>query len=289
MQSNVAKSLGNIGSEWTGVLLTLISSSLFLWVIGILLLFWLHDDNIVNFFKENTNIVVELTSNSTRTDADKVENVLRAHTFIRPKSIVFIPKNEAMNIMKSDLGADILEGVGSNPFRDIFIFNVKAKFSSKGKIGQLIQDLKRQSKVEDVYAQTEYLEYWDIWKHRINRMLSIFGMVLMILAIGLIFNMLRLMIDAKSYSIHLLQLVGASWSFIRLPFYRKSFKYAVGSASVASILLGLTVVGVLLYLPGMAEYFNMKYVILTMIFLLLFSLVLFLSGTFVVLRKFLGH
>ncbi len=289
MQSKVAKSSGNVGNEWTGVLLTLVSASLFLWVIGVLILFWMHDDNIVNFFKENTNIVAELKAKASPEEVKQVGNILKQHAFIRPGTVHFVDKFAALNMMKSDLGEDLLTGDEENPFRDIYRFNVKAKHSTKEDIALLLRELKRQEAIEEVYAQTEYLSYWDIWKHRINKLLTIVGAILSVLAVGLIFNMLRLMIEGKAYSIHLMKLVGASWSFIRMPFYRKSVKYAVASASIASFLLGLCVVGILIYIPGIGEYFNMSYVIVTMIILLIFSLILFISGTFVVLRKFLGH
>ena len=91
----------------------------------------------------------------------------------------------------------------------------------------------------------------------------------------------------KKYAINLMELIGASWGFIRFPFYRKSFKYAVTSAILASILIGASAIFVLYKVPEMGSYLHPLYILITLCILLILALIIHLGSTHYLLNKYL--
>jgi hypothetical protein len=77
--------------------------------------------------QENVNFIVEFKSETGQLDIEDFRNVLESKIYYKPDSYTLIPKEEALDIMKDDLGKD-LEKVGiDNPFYDIVTFNIKSE------------------------------------------------------------------------------------------------------------------------------------------------------------------
>ena len=271
-----------------GVFMTLFSSVLFLFVIGSFLLFSLHGENIINFFKENTNIVAELNAEVNDQNHRDIALILQNNPKIKPQSVLFVSKNDALKTMQKVLGQNDLLNDNENPFRAVYTFNVKAKYANDIDLKALTRELSRQNYIEEVYVQSAYLGYWDTWKKKINRTVIIVGLILLIIAVSLIFNTIQLVIQSKKYAIHLMELIGASWSFIRFPFYRQSFKNAVISSSVACVLIGLSVILILTKYPSIANYLNPFYMIIALCTVLVTALIIHLGSTYYLLNKLLN-
>ena len=287
MSNQQTSKLDPQGDTGKGVFMTLFSSVLFLYVIGVFLMFSLHRERIIQFFKEKTNIVVELQGDIAESDIKDLNIILQKNANIKPGSVRFISREQALNNMKSVLGDSDLLNDEENPFRDVYTFNVFADFANRKDIDRMARELKRQPMVEDVFAQTEYLSYWDTWRKRINRMILLVGGLLLIVAVSLIFNTIQTHIQSKKYAINLMQLIGATWGFIRFPFYRKSFKYAVTSAILGSILIGASAIFVLYKVPEMGAYLDPLYILLTLCILLVLALVIHLGSTHYLLNRYL--
>lgn len=82
--------------------------------------------------------------------------------------------------------------------------------------------IKKNSNIQDVLYRKELIDAVNENIRNISLVLLALAVVLTFISFALINNTIRLAIYSKRFLIHTMKLVGASWSFIRGPFLRKT-------------------------------------------------------------------
>jgi cell division transport system permease protein len=82
-----------------------------------------------------------------------------------------------------------------------------------------------------------------------------------------------------------LELVGADWNYIREPFLRVAIKMGVISALLSSILIALVLSIFLFQTPGLIDYFNWYYMLITILILIATGVLLQWMSTYIVVNK----
>ena len=85
-----------------------------------------------------------------------------------------------------------------------------------------------------------------------------------------------------------MELVGASWGFIRKPFLQRSFKHGLFSSLIGIMLLALVQVFLIWQLPQSGKYFNEKYILYIVVGMVGGGILLNMSSTYYVVTKFLN-
>lgn len=105
----------------TGVITT-ISITLVLFLLGLTFLVGFTAKGIGSYLKENMGISIELAENVDDASITKIQKNLNANPYV--KSVVYISKDEAKKQLVEDLGRDPEEVLGYNPahaYFDVFI------------------------------------------------------------------------------------------------------------------------------------------------------------------------
>ena len=156
------------------------------------------------------------------------------------KKALYVSKEDAQKLMLKHVGKDafeILDGV--NPLPSSIHVNLSSSYVNPDSAANFAaQIIKGNEHIisEVAYNESQFLEIGTVFKNFELIMLFIAG-VLLIIAILLIYNTIRLAVFSKRFMIRTMQLVGAKSFFIRRPFILKAFYQGLISAVLAVLFL----------------------------------------------------
>ena len=193
-------------------IITICISLLLLGVFGILTL---NAARFIDGLRNKVELEAFLTEPVTQ---DEIEALQRTITGIEGiEKVTFISKEEAARIFKREFGEDILSLLDFNPLPPSFRVGLKKEYKTSG--AQSVHDrLSSLSGIESVAYRKALMELIDTRTDAINTITLGLGILISLSAIVLVSNTIRLAIYAKRRLIQTMELVGATWSFIRLPF-----------------------------------------------------------------------
>ncbi len=217
---------------------TVISIALVLLMTGLLGLILVHAKNLSNYVKEN--IVLNLIVNEGVSEGDVLalqkninedQFVLRSH---------YISKEEAAKNLAADLGEDFVEFLGHNPLLSSIDIYLKAEYANTDSIEHFITKLSTNNIVNEVVYQESLIDMVNQNIRIIGLVVLVFTLVLLIIAIALINNTIRLAIYSQRFLIKSMQMVGATKGFIRRPFLGYGILHGLLGALIAILLLLFT-------------------------------------------------
>ena len=156
------------------------------------------------------------------------------------KKALFVSKDDAQQIMLKHVGKDafeILDGV--NPLPSSIHVNLSADYVNPDSASSFASKVLKGNEhiISEVsYNESQFLEIGTVFKNFEFIMLFI-AAVLLIIAILLIYNTIRLAVFSKRFMIRTMQLVGAKSYFIRKPFIIRAFYQGLISSLLAVIFL----------------------------------------------------
>jgi cell division transport system permease protein len=156
------------------------------------------------------------------------------------KKALYVSKEDAQKLMLKHVGKDafeILDGV--NPLPSSIHVNLSSSYVRPDSAANFASQITKGNEhiiSEVAYNESQFLEIGTVFKNFELIMLFIAG-VLLIIAILLIYNTIRLAVFSKRFMIRTMQLVGAKSFFIRRPFILKAFYQGLISAILAVLFL----------------------------------------------------
>jgi len=272
----------------TSYLFSIISVALVLILLGFFGMLVLHTNGFINYFKEQINIIVEIKNDAEQGAAHYLEDQLTKEAFVKLGTIKYIPKKEAIELLKKDFGEDFLSYGFNNPLYDVITFNVNADYMQPDQLKKLRNDLIENNPViSDVYYQENMI---DTVMNNLSKIgwFSLFVSLLFVLvAITLIHYTVRLALFSNRLLIKNMELIGASWEFISKPYIVQSIKNGLISSIIAISVLLLLLLWARNDLPELALIQpNSNFVLLFLGLIILGVLITGLS-TYYVVNKYL--
>ncbi|MCF8217358.1 MAG: ABC transporter permease [Bacteroidales bacterium] len=269
----------------TSVLTTVLSIALVLFMLGLLGLIVLNAKKLSDYVKENITLSVIMEEDVS--EADII--ILRKSIDTEPyrKSTKYITKEEAAQELKKDLGEDFVEFLGYNPLLPSIEVNVNAEYANNDSLKVIQQEISNHAGVKEVYYEESLVEQVNKNMQKISIILLGFSIILILIAIALINNTIRLSVFSKRFLIKSMQLVGATQRFIRRPFLIKGILHGIISSLLAIAMLIGTIY--LIY-QSFPELINLSEVDL---YLILFAGVILIGlffswiSTYFAVRKYL--
>lgn len=221
--------------------MSLVSIMLVLFLLGAFALFMMHARKLSNHVKENIGFEIVMNSDVKEANILRLQKELDAMPAI--KSTEYITKDEAISRLSEDLGEDFLEWLGPEenpllPSVDVRFHAAYANTDSIAKVEALILD---NPDVKEVYYQKSLVDLINNNLRKIAIVLMAVSLALLLIAIALIRNTIRLSIYSKRFLVRSMQLVGATESFIRRPF----LKQGVSQGFFGGLLADLLLIGIL--------------------------------------------
>ena len=271
----------------TGSYLTLvISVSLVLFLLGILGFILINARELSDYFRESLSFSVILDDNAKEADIRMLQKDLDAKNFV--KSAIYVSKDEAAAKMNEDLGEDFISFLGDNPLPpsiDVYLF---ADFTSPDSVNKIEKYVLEYPFVKEIYYQESVLFLINENVRKISIFLLIISSFLLLIALTVINNTIRISIYSNRFLIRTMQLVGATRAFIRKPFlFQGAIQGLLAGLIAMSLLMGL------LYLVEkeffkMFAYQSIKLLILLGVGIIVSGIVINIVSTFFSVNRYLN-
>jgi cell division transport system permease protein len=220
-------------------IITTLSLTLVLFMLGIVGLLVLNAKKLSDTVKENLTLTVVLKDNVSSADLAIFQNQLNSIKYI--KSTKFISKEKAAEEFKKQMGEDFVGILGYNPLLPSVEITLHAQYANTPFIQLIESKLKTNNIVKEIIYENNLISLVNKNIRNISLIILSFSAILLFIAISLINNNVRLMVYSKRFIIRTMQLVGATKGFIRKPFLRKS----IFQGLIAGIFADLCVSGII--------------------------------------------
>ncbi|MDQ3046282.1 MAG: permease-like cell division protein FtsX [Bacteroidota bacterium] len=269
------------GSSFT----TIVSLALVLFMLGLLGIIILNTRKLSDNVKENIGFQVILKEDVKEVDVAKMQKTLDASEYV--KSTEFVTKEDAAKRLQEDLGEDFIDFLGYNPLLASINVHLQADYANTDSLSWIEKDLLESNLVKEVIYQKSLVSMINQNVKKISLVILAFSSLLMVIALALINNTIRLSIYSKRFIIKTMQLVGATQGFIRRPFVLNGIKHGIYGAVIAIAML----IGVLYFaqkqLPELIELQDEKMLASLFGLVIILGIIISWISTSLAVRKYL--
>lgn len=217
---------------------TVIGITLVLFMLGLLGFMLLNARELERHFRENVKVDLFLKRDQKEVDVMKFRKRLDQEAFTRETR--YVTADEAAEQLKQDMGEDFLGVLGANPLLPSIELNVKEVYCSPDSLKWIAEHLQQDAHVQEVKYNPMVVENIDANMGKIRWALGLFSALLLVIAIALINNTIRLAIYSKRFLIRTMHLVGATGWFIKKPFLGRSlWQGIIASVLAIGLLVGI--------------------------------------------------
>ena len=262
---------------------TVISISLVLLLVGVASILLLNARTVSDYFKENLQVSVLMKQDVTEEQALAYQSALADVPGV--KATTFISREQGVEEMAKMLGRDFLDVFSTAPVPVSIDVNLEAAYVSTDSLEVVREALSASPLVDEVVYQTSLVEALNTNLKKIGLVLGVLILLLLFISFVLIGNMVRLNVFSRRFTIHTMQLVGATRGFIRAPFIGQSALQGLFAALVAIALL----VGGLFILRRefvqLFEIFHLETLLVTMGIVVVSGVVICVVSTWIVVGR----
>lgn len=268
--------------------MSLMSIMLVLFLLGVFALLMMHAQKLSNHIKENIGFEIVMNSNVKEANILYLQKKLDAMPAV--KSTEYITKDEAIRRLSEDLGEDFLQWLGNeeNPLLPSIDVRFNADYANVDSLAVIESQLLANDDVKEVYYQKSLVEVINQNVKRIGMALIVASIILLVIAISLIRNTIRLSIYSKRFLVRSMQLVGATEAFIRKPFVKTGVSQGFFGAILADILLIIMMYWLNKRIPELALIQSLEITVCIYVGIIVIGIILASISTATALRKYLN-
>ncbi len=219
----------------SATLTTTVSITLVLFILGLLGLLIINGEKITRSVKEQATIQLFLNGNVKDADVARLQKMLEALSYV--KSAAFISKDSAARQLYRHNKEDFEGLLQYNPLPASLNIHLKADYINMDSIKWIDAKFSAYPQVKEVLYQKSLIDGMNRNIRKVSLVLLGFSVLLLVVALALINNTIRLNIYSRRFTIKTMQLVGATQSFIRRPFMWKGMLNGIYAAGVAYAML----------------------------------------------------
>lgn len=256
-------------SNWSTSLSTVVGMTLTLTMLGLISLLYLFGEKWQEQLREQVLVQVFLEKDMDETAISRVKKQLEAQPYT--KLADYVTAEKASQSMEEELGEEFVDFLGYLPIPPSIDLQLEPQYASLDSLNWIAEDIGSVEGVTEVEYQKVLLGKLEENLRRASLPLMVLAGLLLLIAIALINNTIRLSIFSRRFIIKSMQLVGATRGFIRRPFIRKGVWYGI----IAGILAFAVIVGLMALFRKMSS--NMLEAIDIFTFAKLFGIVVLLG------------
>lgn len=253
-------------------------------LISIYLLFTVNSSRIIKSIKEKVEIEIFLEEDIKNDELVSLRDKIKIIGGV--KSINYISKDDAVKIFTEEFGSEMLEIYDYNPLPASFRINLYEEYKTIERLSKIKSQLAEMRYVTDVKFPKENLELIESKTSGFLYLNLIIMVVITSSALFLVSNTIRLIINSRKKIIQTFKLLGATRSFVMLPFMLEGF--------IQGLLGGLLALGSMyFFLNVFMSNFNASEIKFTfmeldiILYLLLTGVVLGVLGSYFSVLKYL--
>ena len=219
-----------------------LSVFLVLFMLGMLGLFIINSKRLSDNFKEDIVMTVFFKNEATDSVFKSFAASIKKSKFA--KDIKYVSKDQAAKDHKDIVGDNFMEFLGGNPLQNSFDIHLKADYVTNPGFSKVEGQIRSNPMVADIVYDKQLITLVNDNVKKISMWVLIISGIFAFISVLLINSSLRLSIYANRFIIKTMQMVGATKTFIRKPFVRRSIVLGL----IGSVLAIFCLIGVLLYI-----------------------------------------
>jgi cell division transport system permease protein len=243
-------------------LLSIITIAISLLLLGVFAVLTIHATRFLDEIRARVELEVFLEEPITRHAIDSLRSEISGLDGVG--TVTYISKAEAAAIFKKEFGEDILGVLDFNPLPPSFKIGLAEGYRTAAHAERLERRLSTLTGVESVKYRKEFLEIIDERARIVHNISLGLGLLVGLSAIVLVSNTIRMAISSKRQIIRTMELVGATRTFIRMPFLLEGIMQGllggVMAAGILYLLLSYAVRVISPDLPGLLRIETVYYV-----------------------------
>jgi cell division transport system permease protein len=206
---------------WTNratTMVAIVTTAFTLACVGVFLLLYVNLRAAAGWFQDDVKIMVYLEDRLTSDSVADIEQQLRSDQAVA--SLLFISKEQALGEFKAQFPSEshLLEGLGQNPLPASFVVALSPPFHSLDAINRWAERVRQVAGVSKVDYNQDWIDALAKVIHSIELVAIGIGVILSAAAVTIIANTIRLTLFARRDEIAILRLIGATTSFIHIPY-----------------------------------------------------------------------
>jgi len=206
----------NIWRHKMTALTAMFSLFIALFIVGILATAGNNTYKVLHYLRSKYKVEIFFTQDISNEQAIGLIHKIKKVDGVRNATI--IEKEDAVRIFKDQFGENIVELLGYNPLPVSAVVNIDRNRRDPLSIEPIIKKIKMIPNIEEIRYQGNLINKIERNYKKIVDYLPYLSSIVVIIAILIIYNTIKLSVYSRKDLIETLQLVGASSMFIKLPF-----------------------------------------------------------------------
>lgn len=212
---------------------TTVSVTLVLLLVGIIAMITISSRRETKRIREQLEVSLIMKDSVSDAQASEIASFIAGKPYAVETG--YIGKERALREWKDETGEDLETLFGVNPLSPEVYFRIKADYSSQDSLNIIRKELQAMPSVADVaMPDSEMVEAMNDNIENLAIILGVIAAVMIVISFVLINNTVHLSIYSRRFTIHTMQLVGATNGFIRRPFIVNNMMAGLMAGIVAS-------------------------------------------------------
>ena len=212
----ISEGLKNVWRHKMTTFTAVFSLFLALYFVGLLATAGENTKSILQYLRSKYKIEVFFKQNIDLKAAKEVSDLILEIKGVRSSTV--INKDDAVRIFKDQFGEDILGILGYNPLPVSAVVNLKRNSEEVLDATPIVNKIKKMDGVEEVRYQGHLIKKIERTYARVMKIFPWVALVFISVAVLVIYNTVKLSIFSRKDLINSLKLIGATRSFIQMPF-----------------------------------------------------------------------
>jgi len=256
-------------------------------MLGIAALLGLYAQHVSHEMKEQLALEVIIADTTKAETTASLLKELQGKEYVRRAA--YISKSEAATMLKKEMGENFMDILGFNPLYSKFDVFVKEAFTAPASLQSIKEELEKKPGVLEVSVQLNVAAALDRIIRKATILTFAVAIMLLIFAVLLIFNTIRLAVFSNRTLIKSMLLVGATRWFIMKPYLSRSLLNGFFSTLVSLTFISILLAYLNYQLPELVLSFDLLSFALVAVAIFVFAEVVSIVSTFIALRKYLSY
>ncbi len=219
------------------------SMSIALFVLGFFLTVLMLVHELLEQRKSQIEVQVMLVGEKTEAEIQLIKNWIAQKPFVNPDRIRFVHKDSSANVLMKTDKQDFIKILGVNPLKDALMVGILPQYDSKAHFDTIKAQLSHIPGVYEVELPLAQIEEINAAVSKLGFFVSAMVLIFMMVTVFLIHNAVKLALFSQRFLIRSMKLVGATHTFIVMPFVKRG----VWQGLISGILAGGFLIVLVLY------------------------------------------
>ena len=206
-------------------------------IIGSLLIIGKNTNKLIFYLRSKYKIEVFFDGEMSKRDALKLVEDIGSIEGVRKTT--FIDKENATRIFEKQFGENILDYIDRNPLPMSCVVNVNRTGDFELDIFPIVKKINALEGVDNVEHQGKLIKRIEDYHNRFTKLFFICSIIIIGITITIIYNTIKLTIYAKKDLIQDLHIIGATNTFVKVPFLIEGVLQGLIGSSFAFVFLSI--------------------------------------------------